>query len=124
MVVTLEQQRAADAWKVSQGRGNEYKNLAKGLPALIMNSGLMQVMAFLYEKSGGDKRSKQRHCADLGDHLRAWLHGRFPKVIQGNDFASFMEAMMKADPSTYQQITAEAYAWLRWVRQIAAAVNA
>ena len=124
MAVTLEQQRAADAWKQSQGRGKEYVNLAKGLPALIMNSGLMQVVAFLYEKSGGEKRNKQKHCADLGDHLRAWLQSCFSKEIQSNDFASFMEALMKSEPATYQHITAEAYAWLRWVRQIAAAVNA
>lgn len=123
MAVTLEQQRAADAWKQSQGRGKEYVNLAKGLPALIMNSGLMQVMAFLYEKSGGEKRNKQRHCAELGDHLRTWLKNRFPQQIRNDDFASCMEALMKAEPATYQQITAEAYAWLRWVRQIAAAVN-
>ena len=32
-----------------------------------------------------------------------------------------MEALMKAKPSDYQAITAEAFAWLRWMRQMAAA---
>lgn len=123
MAVTLEQQRAADAWKKAQGCGKEYVGLAKGLPALIMNSGLMQVMAFLYEKSGGERRNKQRHCAELGDHLRGWLHARFPQQIKSADFNAFMDALMKAEPRTFQQITAEAYAWLRWMRQIAAAVT-
>jgi CRISPR/Cas system CMR-associated protein Cmr5 small subunit len=42
----------------------------KWLPALIMNNGLMQGMAFLHEK--GQKVS-QKHCAFLGQQLRAWL---------------------------------------------------
>ncbi len=120
MAVTLEQQRAADAWKKAQGCEKDYVNLAKGLPALIMNTGLMQVMAFLHEK--GSKNS-QRHCAVLGDHLRGWLQLRFPQQIKSADFPAFMDALMKAEPRTFQQITAEAYAWLRWMRQIAAAVT-
>ena len=125
MKPTLEQERAADAWKRSQNQGKDYVNLAKGLPALIMNSGLMQVMAFLYEKSGGEKRNKQTYCAEMGDHLRSWLKNRFPQVFTSDDFKTFMQALMQeTPPATYQHITAEAYAWLRWVRQIAAAVNA
>jgi CRISPR-associated protein Cmr5 len=121
MSQTLEQQRAADAWAKCQGCSDEYMKLAKGLPALIMNSGLMQVMAFLHEK--GDKPS-QRHCKDLARHLRSWLQGRFPKNIDADQFEPFMDALMKADPRTYQHITAEAFAWLRWLRQMAAAARA
>ena len=121
MKPTLEQERAADAWKQAQGQGKDYVNLAKGLPALIMNSGLMQVMAFLHEKG---QKSSQAHCKELGQQLRTWLKFRFPNVVTNDDFKSFMEALMEAESATYQHITAEAYAWLRWVRQIAAAVNA
>ena len=116
---TMEQQRAADAWAKAQGCGDEYMKLAKGLPALIMNSGLMQVMAFLHEK--GEKQS-QRHCRDLAGHLRAWLHGRFPSVRP--DFSGFMEDLMQAEPRTFQAITTEAFAWLRWVRQMTSAAQA
>ncbi|CRI66792.1 conserved hypothetical protein [Thiocapsa sp. KS1] len=121
MAMTLEQQRAADAWEKSQPCSDEYMKLAKGLPALIMNSGLMQVMAFLHEKGA---KSSQRHCEDLARHLRSWLQQRFPKVIPDDQFESFMEALMNADPRTYQHITAEAFAWLRWLRQMAAAARA
>lgn len=124
MAETLEQMRAANAWQCAQGQGSEYKNLAKGLPALIMNSGLMQVLAFLHEKSGGDKRNKQLHCANLGEHLRHWLKSRHPAVFESAEFAPFMQSLMKADPPTFQQVTAEAFAWLRWARQMAAAANA
>ncbi len=48
--LTLEQRRAQDAWDRSQSCSEPYTKLAKGLPAMIMNSGLMQVIAFLHEK--------------------------------------------------------------------------
>jgi CRISPR-associated protein Cmr5 len=121
MAQTLEQQRAADAWQKSQHCSEQYAKLAKGLPALIMNSGLMQVMAFLHEK--GAKES-QRHCRDLGQDLRTWLSTQFPRQVSSADFFVFMDAMLAAEPLVYQDVTAEAFAWLRWVRQMAAAVQA
>lgn len=93
--------------------------LAKGVPALIMNSGLMQVMAFLEEKGA---KPSQRHCRDLAAHLRAWLHQQFPAVPA--DFAGCMEALMTAEPRAYQAITTESFAWLRWLKQMTAAAEA
>jgi CRISPR-associated protein Cmr5 len=118
--LTLDQERAADAWGCARkSQSKEYANLAKGLPALIMNSGLLQVMAFLKEKGSGGV--SQRHCSMLGDDLRAWLHHRFPEMpVQ---FPGFMEELMKADSRKYQAITAESLAWLRWLRQLAAALG-
>ena len=114
---TLEQQRAQDAWEKCADCTSDYANLAKGLPALIMNSGLMQVMAFLHEKG---KRDSQSHYKDIGDHLRKWLNSRSDE-IPGDDFKSFMEALLKASPREYQAITTESFAWLKWLRQMAAA---
>lgn len=114
MKQTMEQRRATDAWnKAEQGiskHGKDYVNDAKGLPALIMNSGLMQVMAFLHEKGG-------RHEL-LASHLRDWLHQTHKTPA---DFVRFMEYLLNAGPSEFQAITAEAFAWLRWMRQMAAA---
>jgi CRISPR-associated protein Cmr5 len=113
--LTAEQRRAANAWKRSEEgialHGKDYVNDAKGLPALIMNSGLMQVMAFLHDKGG-------RHEL-LAQHLRDWLATQCgtPK-----DFEPFMEQLFKMDDARrFQAITAEAFAWLRWLRQMAAA---
>lgn len=115
---TLEQLRADDAWRKCEGCNSDYTNLAKGLPALIMNSGLMQVMAFLHEKG---RKQSQQHCKILGQHLRAWLHFRFKQNVLDDGFEKFMESLMRAEPRVFQSITAEAFAWLRWVRQIAPA---
>ena len=50
MAQTQEQLRAQDAWEKCADYSKEHVNIAKGLPALIMNSGLMQVLAFCQEK--------------------------------------------------------------------------
>jgi|SRR5579884_905634 len=116
---TLEQQRAQDAWDRSANYRKDHVNLAKGLPALIMNSGLMQVMAFLHEKGSKDS---QRHCEQVAKDLRAWLHRRFGDIPE--DFEKFMQSLREADPRKYQDATAEALAWLKWLRQMAAARQA
>ena len=111
---TMEQQRAQNAWNACASYQSEHVNAAKGLPALIMNSGLMQVLAFCHEKG--------KAPALVAEQLRAWLAGRFPQDFKkGSDFAPFMEALMGATPATYQAINAEAFAWLKWLRQMAAA---
>ena len=137
---TLEQQRARHAWERSKSKGcsKEYVNLAKGLPALIMNSGLMQVMAFLEQKGKRDDRAqlaqdpislagspptlrKRDDRAQLAQDLRDWLIQC--EKLPGNcsEFEEFMDALLKAEPRQFQEITTEAMAWLRWMRQMAAA---
>ena len=112
---TLEQQRAQDAWNACAGYSKDHVNATKALPALIMNSGLMQVLAFCHEKGKAQ--------AAVAEHLRAWLAGRFPNTFKGKDFSTFMQALMQASPAQYQAINAEAFAWLKWLRQMAAARN-
>ncbi len=114
---TLEQKRAMDAWTKSENCNKEYVNLVKGLPALIMNSGLMQTLAFVHEKG-----KKQNHYERLERHLLEWLEQRYPGALNGN-FEDLMGKLMKAKPCFFQEVTTEAFAWLRWMRQMAAARN-
>ncbi len=111
--LTLEQQRAQHSWQTSAHYDSERVNIAKGLPALIMNSGLMQVLAFCHQKKGAHE--------EVATHLRDWLAQRFPKVIGNSGFTPFMESLMQAQPADYQMINSEAFAWLKWLRQMAAA---
>ena len=111
--LTLEQLRAQDAWNQCASYTKEHVNIAKGLPALIMNSGLMQVLAFCHEKG---KVNEQ-----VATHLRTWLNLRFNGVARDPGFELFMQSLLKAQPANYQAITTEAYAWLRWMRQMASA---
>ncbi|WP_297528236.1 type III-B CRISPR module-associated protein Cmr5 [Thiohalobacter sp.] len=122
---TMEQRRAAHAWdcalaaKQALERGNgkdgykDYINAAKGMPALIMNSGLMQVMAY-------NQGKKEERYGLLSAHLRDWLR---KSLGTPDDFRGFMQYLLKADPPEFQAITAEAFAWLRWLRQVAPALE-
>jgi CRISPR-associated protein Cmr5 len=116
--LTLEQQRAQDAWNRSEQYSEKHADFAKGLPALIMNSGLMQVLAFCHEKG---KKESGRHCEDVARDLRMWLNQRFNGVARDPGLEMFMASLMNADARTYQHITAEAFAWLKWLRQMASA---
>lgn len=116
MSATMEQRRAAHAWKCSEGCSGEYVRLAKSMPALIMTSGLMQTVAFLEDKGGKDANAAHR---TLCRQLREWLAGRFRFLAGRTDYQPFMEALHGATPAQFQQVTAEAMAWLRWLRQIA-----
>ena len=113
---TLEQKRAEHAWKKAEeglhNHDKDYVNDAKGLPALIMNSGLMQVMAYLHGKGG-------RH-ETIAEHLRDWLHEQCKTPTK---FDAFMQYLMNAGSREYQAITTEAFAWLKWLRQMASARN-
>jgi len=111
--LTLEQRRAQDAWDQCARYSKEHVNIAKGLPALIMNSGLMQVLAFCHEKGGKHE--------DVARQLRAWLNQRFNGDSRDPGFEPFMQALMNIAPRDYQAITAESFAWLRWLRQMAPA---
>lgn len=113
MAQTLEQQRAQDVWGKCAGYSKEQVNIAKGLPALIINSGLMQVLAFLHQKGGAHEK--------VATDLRTWLFKRFTDNDSDTGFEKFMEMLMKAKPSEYQSINTEAFAWLKWLRQLAAA---
>jgi CRISPR-associated protein Cmr5 len=114
-MATLEQQRALDAWEKCEQYGDAHVIVAKGLPALIMNSGLMQVLAFCHDKGGANEA--------VATHLRCWLNDRFKFSNTHGDpgFESTMQTLMNAKPADYQAMTTEAFAWLRWMRQMAAA---
>ena len=116
MRVTLEQRRARHAWEKAGRYKSEHVAFAKGLPALIMNSGLMQVMAFCNEKGG---KTSQGHVKEVADDMLDWLHQQCGTPAQ---FEAFMEEMMQTtDSRCYQQVTIEALAWLKWLRQMASA---
>lgn len=118
MAQTLEQQRAAFAWKsvnaVSPQVREEYKNLAKAMPMMVMNSGLMQTLAFLNEKG------KDHHRALL-EHVIHWVinQGKGERAMQ---FAQVMPLLLNAEPLQFRHATTETLAILRWIRHFAPTV--
>jgi CRISPR-associated protein Cmr5 len=120
------QRLAAFAWEKVQGCGDKYAKLAKAAPALVMNNGLMQTLAFF--------QAKEEHHRRLGRHICEWLvetfagQDGFPSqwgVAQEENqlFIQVMQALTRAKPHLYRRATEEALSLLRWIRQFASAVT-
>lgn len=115
MAQTLEQKRAAYAWTcvkaVDPTARGEYTNLAKAMPMMVMNSGLMQTLAYLNEKG------KLHHKALL-HHVIYWIttQGQGEHAIL---FAQLMPQLSQAEPTKFRHATAETHAILRWIRHLA-----
>lgn len=120
MSQTLDQQRAALAWgyateAMKTGFAKKYRNLAKGGPALIMNSGLMPTLAFYNSKD-------LEHKALLAD-LLAGLSQRLKPSPQPTGFQAFMVHLQKSESRDYLRYTDEALELLKWIRQFVDAVE-
>ncbi|AGX86923.1 type III-B CRISPR module-associated protein Cmr5 [Candidatus Symbiobacter mobilis] len=118
---TLDQQRAKLAWGYAQEGikqyGSDYKNLAKGAPALIMGSGLMPTMAFYEGKKSDPAKALLRH-------LICGLHERIPTINhQEKDFPSFMKYLQNSLSQDYLRATDEALELLKWIRQFVDALG-
>ena len=117
MVQTLEQRRAAYAWKcvkeINDSTRDDYTNLAKAMPMMVMNSGLMQTLAFLKAKGKG-----KAHHLTLLNHVIHWIttqdHGKSDMT-----FELLMKDLFEATPLKFRHATAETHEILRWIRQFA-----
>lgn len=112
----LDQQRAAFAWeRVTQAKDKlrndyeNYKNLTKAAPALVMNNGLMQTLAFFASK---DKAHHRR----LRDDILDWLA---QQVGLPKDYERAMKELFRAESERYRRATEETMHLLRWLRQFA-----
>jgi CRISPR type III-B/RAMP module-associated protein Cmr5 len=119
---TLEQQRAAFAWRqVTERSGKpgfpDYRNLAKAAPALVAANGLLTALLFFESKRSNGEAAKWL-LADLDK----WLGQRgVPARRRTPDVASLQEALTAATPAEYREATDEVLQVLRWIRQFAAA---
>ncbi len=114
-VLSLDQKRAAYAWtcvqQVPEKQQRDYENLAKGAPALIMNNGLMQTLAF-YE-------SKKEHHQKLQQDILHWL--QTCGLLHRTEYAAAMAELYRMSTSNYRLASMEALEILKWIRQLAAA---
>jgi CRISPR-associated protein Cmr5 len=122
MAQTLDQKRGALAWGYASAgiaaHGKAYKGLAKGAPALIMNSGLMPTLAFYNSKT---KREETPEGLLLNDLMSGLVH-RFKPSPAPRDFAAFMAMLLKMESRDYLRYTDEALELLKWIRQFVDAV--
>jgi len=116
-IKTLDQQRALYAWECvkRQERSDEYKNLAKTLPALIMTNGLMQSLAFLEGKG-------KSHHIDLMRDVYCWAILGKREYSNVDQEECKLEDIFELSSEKYQRATEEALEILQWIRQMADAV--
>ncbi len=119
---TLDQQRASFAWQSAVAgcdkAGDEYRRAAKSSPALVMSSGLMPTLAYLYAKDGAHRRL----CDDLCRWLRSG-HGEALGIAASDaGFAEIMNALHGCRSEDYLRATDEILELLKWLRQYADAV--
>ncbi len=127
MTQTLDQKRAALAWGFAMNSRNlngelpdKYRILAKGAPALIMNSGLMPTLAFYSGKSKA--RVEVAESALLADLMTGLIQRLTPQPAP-RDFMSFMSMLQKFESHEYLRYTDEALELLKWLRQFVDAVK-
>ncbi|MBE2196847.1 MAG: type III-B CRISPR module-associated protein Cmr5 [Anaerolinea sp.] len=107
---TLQQERAAQAWKdvESTRRNKEYNSLVRGFAAMIQRDGLGASLVFLKAKG------KPEHKF-LIDHLSAWVTKKLG--WQGD----LLQTLLTRSTHDYRRATAEAIAYLLWLKRFAEA---
>lgn len=135
---SLEQERAAFAWasieevisrnqQLSDERRywKDYGSLARSAAAYVQANGLGQALAFWrakgYEWNPSERRSKPKQDdahAELLGHVANWLHKQ--KIVP--DDKDLVEWISKdATTEEYRQASAEAIAFLIWLKRFAEA---
>jgi len=115
---TIEQRRAADAWRVIKdevkGRdyAGEYASLAKSAPADIQTNGLGQTVAFWYAKSP----SRQSHRGML-QHISEWVL----QEMEAEKHSNLLDWITQVGSDEYLRATMEALAYLVWIKRFAEA---
>jgi CRISPR-associated protein Cmr5 len=120
---SLEQKRAARAWDCvqeakEQKYAREYGALARGAPSDVQANGLGQTLAFWRAKGYEHGQPKgEEHCRLLKD-VSTWLCYRL-NLAEQTDVVEWIAKQAKTDD--YRRATAEAIAFLVWLKRFAEA---
>jgi CRISPR-associated protein Cmr5 len=109
MTMTLDQERAAFAWRHTETRDENFKEAAVAAPALVMQNGLMQALAYY--------QAKERY--QLVDAVLERLATKVLRLDGEATFDKVMRALHTSDSDIYMRATEEALETLRWLRQFA-----
>jgi CRISPR-associated protein Cmr5 len=119
---TLDQQRARHAWTAVQdvaSRSEDFKkkygSLARRVPMLILTNGLGPTLAFLRSKGKNDPHDA--HTV-LAGHLSTWV---LSQIASGAQNQTLLDWVLNHDSHDYRRATAEALAYLVWLKRFAEA---
>ncbi len=122
---TLDQKRAKRAWEDIQkvnglpaefnGLKKSYGSLARRVPMLILTNGLGQTLAYLRSK-GKDDPKKEHYI--IFQQLSYWTMSQVAPESQNQ---SLLDWVLQTDSTAYRRATAEALAYLSWLKRFAEA---
>ncbi|MGB9661670.1 MAG: type III-B CRISPR module-associated protein Cmr5 [Moorellaceae bacterium] len=127
---TLEQKRAKKAWEDVQSvtaRPDDFKkkygSLARRVPMLVLTNGLGQTLAFLLSKAKINEAPQKRSAdaqahGELFHHLSDWTMTQVAPDEKGRDL---MVWVLNSNSDAYRRATAEALAYLTWLKRFAEA---
>jgi len=135
MTQTLEQKRAKYALglvnhqknKKDKKAGEDYGRHVKKFPAMVLNNGLGQTLAFLLADNGKAKEKGKEKIVkpskELYNDIQKWLCGNvdseYPcRVYSGGDL---IESLMNGDRSDYVHAQEEVLSFFKWMRKFAEA---
>lgn len=112
---TLDQRRAAHAWRVVDEAAREegaadFRRAAKKLPAQIVNAGLGQALVVLHAK----KRAKH-----LEEALSHWILAE--RNLGSDTSKGLLEAIVQGDSNFLRAATEECLLYLQWLNRFAEA---
>jgi len=118
---SLAQQRSAFALEqVGQPKGdrNSFGKLVSGLPAMILQNGFGQTLAFLLAKGTGDGKIKEgdKHI-EAFDIMQSWLVER--GILKAANRRSTLKTVSEISQADYLHAQEEALALLEWVKRYA-----
>jgi CRISPR-associated protein Cmr5 len=117
---TLAQERASFALEeVKKAHGTaKFDKLTAGLPAMILQNGFGQTMAFLLAKATKDGGFKEKDSHYQAFRIMvAWLNMR--SIVTGSQPSDFMKNLCEIPQSKYLLAQDEALAVLEWVKRYA-----
>ncbi len=128
---TVEQKRAADAVRKIQGMINSnrdyghYVSYASALPAQIVNNGLGQAITMLCAAAGRKTIPHEDPHYFLADHVASWLAEQIQELrpTDGvNHPVQVVQRLAEGNQKQYSRATAEAVAYLNWLKRFARAM--
>jgi CRISPR-associated protein Cmr5 len=124
---TLEQKRAAQAWQcveeVKQRSDNvrgKYSTLARKLPSLVQVNGLGQALAFVYSKAKFQEKNRGPE-AEANGLIFTQVSGWVKEELGISGAENLLKLVVERKSDFYRRATAEAIAFLNWLKRFAEA---
>jgi len=125
---TLDQQRAKQAWDDVQSILNrdddfkkKYGSYARKVPMLVLTNGLGQTLAYLTSKAKFREAKRKVDAQAHGELFKQLSDWTMNQVASKAGTQDLLEWVLKSDSSAYRRATAEALAYLVWLKRFAEA---